>query len=203
MLLLASLGLASFLPPAFMTVLAVYYVGTLAYSFGLKRIVMVDVLALAGLYTVRVVAGGAATGIELSFWLLMFSVFSFLNLAMVKRYAELYAMRRQGKLKVQGRGYEVEDLHLLQSLGPASGYISVLVLALYVNSPDIAHTLLSPTPDLVGCAADAVLGQPDLDADVSRAHARRPAGVCDEGPHQHAGWRAGGSRDGPGDIGPG
>ena len=140
MLLLASLGLASFLPPAFMTVLAVYYVGTLAYSFGLKRIVMVDVLALAGLYTVRVVAGGAATGIELSFWLLMFSVFSFLNLAMVKRYAELYAMRRQGKLKVQGRGYEVEDLHLLQSLGPASGYISVLVLALYVNSPDIAHT---------------------------------------------------------------
>lgn len=137
-LLVVALLLALALPLKFLGVLAAYYVATLAYSFGLKRVVMVDVLALAGLYTVRIVAGAAATGIALSFWLLMFSIFIFLSLAMVKRYAELHAMREQGKLKAQGRGYQVEDLHLLQSLGAASGYISTLVLALYVNSPDIS-----------------------------------------------------------------
>ena len=94
------------------------------------------VLALAGLYTIRIVAGSAATGIELSFWLLIFAIFIFLSLAIVKRYAELYAMREQGKLSAKGRGYEVEDMSLLQSLGAASGYLSVLVLGLYINSPD-------------------------------------------------------------------
>jgi 4-hydroxybenzoate polyprenyltransferase len=99
---------------------------------------MVDVLALAGLYTVRIVAGAAATAIPLSFWLLMFAVFIFLSLAIVKRYAELFVMRQQGKLKASGRGYQVEDISLLQSLGTASGYLSILVLALYLNTPDIA-----------------------------------------------------------------
>jgi 4-hydroxybenzoate polyprenyltransferase len=93
---------------------------------------------LAGLYTVRIVAGAAATDIPLSFWLLLFAIFIFLSLAIVKRYAELHAMRKQGQLKASGRGYQVEDLALLQSLGASSGYISILVLALYVNSPDIA-----------------------------------------------------------------
>ncbi|HEX5374097.1 MAG TPA: UbiA family prenyltransferase [Aquabacterium sp.] len=139
LLLVGAFGLAAaLLPLKFVGVLAVYYIATLAYSFLLKRLVMIDVLALAGLYTIRIVAGAAATAIPLSFWLLMFAIFIFLSLAMVKRYAELYAMRQQGKLKAQGRGYQVEDLHLLQSMGSASGYISILVLALYVNSPDIA-----------------------------------------------------------------
>ena len=137
-LLLAALALAWLLPLKFLLVLGVYYVATLAYSFGLKRLVMIDVLALAGLYTIRIAAGSAATGIPLSFWLLLFAIFIFLSLAMVKRYAELYAMKQQGKLSASGRGYRVEDLALLQSLGGASGYISILVLALYVNSPDIA-----------------------------------------------------------------
>lgn len=137
-LLLVAIGLACLLPIKFMLVLAAYYVATLAYSFGLKQLVMIDVLALAGLYTVRIVAGAAATGIALSFWLLMFAIFIFLSLAIVKRYAELYVMRQQGKLKAKGRGYQVDDLALLQSLGGASGYLSILVLALYVNSPDIS-----------------------------------------------------------------
>jgi 4-hydroxybenzoate polyprenyltransferase len=137
-LLLVSLGLALLLPLKFLAVLGAYYVVTLAYSFGLKRLVMIDVLTLAGLYTVRIVAGAAATEIPLSFWLLLFAIFIFLSLAIVKRYAELHAMRKQGQLKASGRGYQVEDLALLQSLGGASGYISILVLALYVNSPDIA-----------------------------------------------------------------
>ncbi|HEX5356128.1 MAG TPA: UbiA family prenyltransferase [Aquabacterium sp.] len=137
-LLIVAIGLACLLPIKFMLVLAAYYVATLAYSFGIKQLVMIDVLALAGLYTVRIVAGAAATGIPLSFWLLMFAIFIFLSLAIVKRYAELYVMRQQGKLKAKGRGYQVEDLALLQSLGGASGYLSILVLALYVNSPDIS-----------------------------------------------------------------
>ncbi|MCH8181080.1 MAG: UbiA family prenyltransferase [Proteobacteria bacterium] len=128
----------------FLLVLAAYYVVTLAYSFVLKRMVMVDVLTLAGLYTVRIVAGAAATGIALSFWLLMFAVFIFLSLAIVKRYAELHVMKLQGKLKAQGRGYQVEDLSLLQSLGASSGYLSILVLALYLNTPDIARMYHHP-----------------------------------------------------------
>ena len=137
-LLLISLALALTLPLKFLAVLGAYYLVTLAYSFGLKRLVMIDVLTLAGLYTVRIVAGAAATDIPLSFWLLLFAIFIFLSLAIVKRYAELHAMRKQGQLKASGRGYQVEDLALLQSLGASSGYISILVLALYVNSPDIA-----------------------------------------------------------------
>lgn len=143
-LLLVSLGLALTLPLQFLGVLGAYYLVTLAYSFGLKKLVMIDVLTLAGLYTVRIVAGAEATGIVLSFWLLLFAIFIFLSLAIVKRYAELHAMRKQGQLKASGRGYQVEDLALLQSLGGASGYISILVLALYVNSPEIANLYHHP-----------------------------------------------------------
>lgn len=138
LLLLGAAALALLLPIKFAGVLGAYYLATLAYSFLLKQIVMIDVLALAGLYTIRIVAGAAATAIPLSFWLLMFAIFIFLSLAMVKRYAELLAMRQSGKLKAHGRGYQVEDLPLIQSLGGASGYLSILVLALYVNSPDIS-----------------------------------------------------------------
>ncbi len=144
LLLLVAFGLALLLPVKFLGVLVAYYVVTLAYSFLLKRLVMIDVLTLAGLYTVRIVAGAAATDIPLSFWLLMFAIFIFLSLAIVKRYAELHAMRAQGKDKASGRGYQVDDIHLLQSLGTASGYLSILVLALYVNSPDIARLYTQP-----------------------------------------------------------
>ena len=145
LLLVIAFGMAAILLPIkFLVVLAAYYVATLAYSFLLKRLVMIDVLALAGLYTIRIVAGAAATTIPLSFWLLMFSIFIFLSLAVVKRYAELLAMRERGKLAAQGRGYQVEDLHLLQSMGTASGHISILVLALYVNSQDIVRLYQHP-----------------------------------------------------------
>jgi 4-hydroxybenzoate polyprenyltransferase len=110
---------------------------TCAYSFVLKGLVLVDALALAGLYTLRIISGSAAVAVPLSFWLLLFSVFLFLSLAFVKRFAELESLRRQQRLRAAGRGYHVEDLSLLQSLGTASGYLSVLVLALYINSPEI------------------------------------------------------------------
>jgi 4-hydroxybenzoate polyprenyltransferase/phosphoserine phosphatase len=136
-LLAVAIVIALFLPPKFWLVLGTYYALTCAYSFVLKSFVLVDALALAGLYTLRIIAGAAAVAVPLSFWLLLFSVFLFLSLAFVKRFAELEALRRRNRLHAVGRGYHVEDLSLLQSLGTAAGYLSVLVLALYINSPDI------------------------------------------------------------------
>jgi 4-hydroxybenzoate polyprenyltransferase len=136
-LLGAATLIAALLPERFLLVFATYYVLTSAYSLVLKGVVIVDALVLAGLYTLRVIAGAAAVTVPLSFWLLLFSVFLFLSLAFVKRFAELDALRRQQRLKAAGRGYVVDDLPILQSLGTAAGYLSVLVLALYINSPDI------------------------------------------------------------------
>jgi 4-hydroxybenzoate polyprenyltransferase/phosphoserine phosphatase len=135
-LLGAAIVITAFLPQKFWLVLATYYVLTCAYSFVLKGKVLIDALALAGLYTLRIIAGSAAVAVALSFWFLLFSVFLFLSLAFVKRFAELEALRRMQRLRAAGRGYHVEDLPLLQSLGTAAGYLSVLVLALYINSPD-------------------------------------------------------------------
>ena len=87
-------------------------------------------------YTSRIVAGTAAIHTKPSFWLLAFSMFLFLSLAMVKRFIELLSAQRAGKINASGRGYDVGDIPLVQSLGAASGYLSVLVLALYIDSPD-------------------------------------------------------------------
>lgn len=118
----------------FALVLSGYFVLTLAYSLRLKQIAMLDVVVLAALYTVRIVAGAAAIGSGLSFWLLAFSMFLFLSLAILKRYTELGAQRDAGSEHAHGRGYQTSDYELLASLGGASGYLSVLVLALYINS---------------------------------------------------------------------
>jgi 4-hydroxybenzoate polyprenyltransferase/phosphoserine phosphatase len=141
-LLAAAALLAGLLPPAFRAALGIYYAATLAYSFHLKQIVLIDILVLAGLYTVRLIAGGAAVNLGLSFWLLAFSVFLFMSLALVKRYTELLVLRDAGALTACGRGYYVDDFPLLQSMGVVSGYLSVLVLALYINS-DTGRVLYS------------------------------------------------------------
>jgi 4-hydroxybenzoate polyprenyltransferase len=125
------------LPTKFQVGLAAYCALALAYSSILKRVLLLDALVLAALYTLRIIAGAAAASVPLSFWLLVFSVFLFLSLAFVKRYAELEALRRRQRLQALGRGYRVEDLAVLWSFGTASGYLSVLVLALYINSPEI------------------------------------------------------------------
>jgi 4-hydroxybenzoate polyprenyltransferase/phosphoserine phosphatase len=136
--------IAAFLPGKFQLCLAAYYVLTFGYSIKLKRILLLDAVALAGLYTLRIIAGAGAATVALSFWLLLFSVFLFLSLAFVKRYAELDSLRRQQKLQALGRGYRVEDLAVLQSFGTAAGYLSVLVLALYINSPEIQPLYARP-----------------------------------------------------------
>jgi 4-hydroxybenzoate polyprenyltransferase len=136
-LLVAAAALATTLAPAFQLAIAGYFASTLAYSFFLKHMMLVDVFALAALYTARIVAGGAAGGILLSDWLIMFSVTIFLSLAMVKRYAELDALLREGKVSAVGRGYITLDMAILRSFGTASGYLAVIVLALYMNSSEV------------------------------------------------------------------
>lgn len=136
-LLIAAVMLGLWLPGEFLAVLGGYYILTLAYSLKLKQLEIIDVLVLAGLYTVRIIAGAAAVGVNPSFWLLAFSMFIFLSLAMVKRYSELLVMQRNGRDRASGRGYRLDDLTMLQSLGAASGYLSVLVLALYINSAHV------------------------------------------------------------------
>ena len=120
----------------FAAVLAGYYVLTWSYSLRLKRAALVDVMTLAGLYTIRIIAGAAATLIPISFWLLAFSVFIFLSLGFVKRYTELDEARDAGNTKTPGRGYYAADLPLLMNLGVTAGYCTVVVVALYINSPD-------------------------------------------------------------------
>jgi 4-hydroxybenzoate polyprenyltransferase len=116
--------------------LGLYYALTLAYSLWFKRIAVLDVLVLAALYTLRVLAGGAAAGVEPSFWLLAFSMFIFLSLALVKRYAEIEATTESPGELILGRGYRGDDVALLLGIGPAAGFVAVLVLALYINSPE-------------------------------------------------------------------
>ena len=129
--------IAAFLGPTFFAVMVGYYALTTGYSLYLKRRIVIDICVLAGLYTARIVAGGAATGIPLSVWLLAFSIFFFLSLAAVKRQAELVDNVKQGKLKASGRGYHVDDLPIISMISISAGYVAVLVMALYVNSPAV------------------------------------------------------------------
>jgi 4-hydroxybenzoate polyprenyltransferase/phosphoserine phosphatase len=156
LLLFAFAGSALLLPWAFTAILAGYYVLTLAYSLDLKRRMMVDVLALAALYTARVIAGGAAFGLELTFWMLAFSMFIFLSLAMVKRYAELHAAAERGEtMQTPGRGYWPADLGMVSVLGAASGYLAVLVLALYIH--DEATAAMYAHPEWIWLAVPLLL----------------------------------------------
>lgn len=156
-LLLISLVLSLWLLPlSFAGVLASYYTLTLAYSLWLKRMVMVDVVMLSMLYTIRVIAGTAAMTLIITFWIFAFCMFIFLSLAFVKRYTELRDARQNGKQdKSAGRGYYPADFELLASLGGASGYISVLVLALYIN--EAASATLYHSPEWLWAACPLLL----------------------------------------------
>lgn len=126
-------------PYGFLFWLVVYAVTTLAYSLRLKRMVIVDVIVLSGLYTIRILAGSAATGVAVSTWLAGFSIFFFLSLAFVKRFAELEGLRERGGAVARGRGYHIADLDQLRTFGSASGYVSVAVLTLYISTLDAAQ----------------------------------------------------------------
>lgn len=142
---IALAGSGLWLPWAFTGVLAVYLLTTTAYSFSLKKGAVVDVLTLAILYTMRIIGGATAIDVPLSFWLLLFSTFLFLSLALIKRYSELKAARDSGsEASLQGRGYAPDDLPMISSLGGSAGFIAVLVLALYVQDGQTAGLYASP-----------------------------------------------------------
>lgn len=152
MLLLCAFFGAMVLPWEFPAVLVAYYILTLAYSLLLKRKMAVDVISLAMLYTIRIVAGAAAFSLPLTFWILAFSMFIFLSLALVKRYAELYDARVKGRTeKTRGRGYFPADLEMIASLGASSGYLSVMVLALYIHDQVTAELYTHPQVIWLAC----------------------------------------------------
>jgi 4-hydroxybenzoate polyprenyltransferase/phosphoserine phosphatase len=122
------------LPPAFAGFLALYVFVNCLYSFWLKRKLAIDVIVLAGMYALRVLSGGIAIGTEISEWLAAFSIFLFTSLAFAKRHSELARLSEEEADAAIGRGYMVSDLSLIESIGPTSGYLAVLVLALYINS---------------------------------------------------------------------
>jgi 4-hydroxybenzoate polyprenyltransferase/phosphoserine phosphatase len=139
-----SLALAMLLPSAFLVALAGYSALSLSYSLYLKRKLMVDVVALAALYGIRVLAGSAVTGIVLSQWLVGFCFFIFLSLALMKRTTEILQLPEESENNIKGRGYRRTDLPVLIALMAASGFVAVLVLALYINSPDVTTLYLRP-----------------------------------------------------------
>jgi 4-hydroxybenzoate polyprenyltransferase len=121
----------------FMALLALYAAATVSYSLWLKRLLLVDILTLAGLYTLRVLAGAAAVDITPTPWLLAFSLFIFTSLALVKRYSELQLMAELDVSSARGRAYRVEDRDLIAMLGTSTACLSVLVLCLYINSQEV------------------------------------------------------------------
>lgn len=154
-LVVAGFLLALTVEPLFLLTLLVYLALTCWYSLYLKRLVLVDCFALAVLYTLRIVAGAAALDMGLSFWLLSFSVFLFLSLAFVKRYAEMEVQAAEGRDRIHGRGYLISDASLVQVLGIGAGYAAALVLSLYLNSDEIL--LLYRTPEIVWGAVVVLL----------------------------------------------
>lgn len=144
-LALGAAALCRALPKAAGFLVLAYFAANLLYSLGLKTVCMMDVIVLASLYTLRILAGGAATHIVISPWTLTFTMFIFLSLAMIKRFSELKALCGE-ESRVERRGYTKEDIPSIMALGAASGYLSVLVLALYIHSPEVMAQYRRPGP---------------------------------------------------------
>jgi 4-hydroxybenzoate polyprenyltransferase len=142
--LLTSVAFGSQISGSFLKVLGLYFLSTLAYTFFLKKIALIDVLLLAGLYTLRIFAGSAATGIPVSPWLLAFSMFMFLSLALAKRYAELTLLSDRELEKASRRGYSKSDMAFVPMMGISSGMLTTLVMALYVNGDHVVKLYRQP-----------------------------------------------------------
>lgn len=154
-LLAGALMLSLLLTPLFTAILGIYYLITLVYSLFIKQTMLFDVIVLAGLFTFRLLAGSVAVDIPLSFWLIAFSMFLFLSLALVKRYVELGMLPKEPGRQLAGRGYQAVDLETLAHFGIVSGYMAVLVLALYIDSR--AVNLLYGNPEVIWLLCPLVL----------------------------------------------
>ncbi|MEN9846052.1 MAG: hypothetical protein RIS36_1199 [Pseudomonadota bacterium] len=151
LLFVSAFAVALAIQPDLSIVLGIYLILTSAYSYRLKALALVDVILLAILYTIRIVGGGVATGIHVSQWLLGLSMFIFFSLACVKRFSELLVLQQRKEHRTWGRGYAVSDMEQVASFGTASGYIAVLVLALYVSGKEVAALYASPTVIWMAC----------------------------------------------------
>ncbi len=128
----------------FILILVVYYLLTLAYSLLLKKKALFDVFTLAILYTLRVIAGIAAVGTLYSPWLLAFSFFFFLNLAFLKRDTELFQLQKNGHSVMFDKDYGKADATVIKIFGIASGFMSIVILALYINSAAVVRIYSNP-----------------------------------------------------------
>tara|TARA_Y100000591_G_scaffold305771_1_gene303627 strand:- start:650 stop:1417 length:768 start_codon:yes stop_codon:yes gene_type:complete len=125
-------------------ILVFYFLISNFYSLMLKKIIILDICTLAILYTSRIITGGIVLDIELSVWLLAFSLFFFFSLAAIKRQAELVDLIKRKKLKSLNRGYKTSDLPIISMSALGAGYISVLIMAFYVNSPEVMQLYSQP-----------------------------------------------------------
>ncbi|MFK8068399.1 MAG: UbiA family prenyltransferase [Gammaproteobacteria bacterium] len=144
MLFFAGLVLSWFVSGQLALLLLIYFLMVTAYSLELKQQALVDVILIAGFYTTRILAGGFAADVEISFWLLAFSIFIFLSLALLKRCTEINTTTRAKNDPLPGRGYFKKDEPILASMGITSGYLSVVVIALYINSTEVTTIYNSP-----------------------------------------------------------
>lgn len=144
LLFLVSLYIASRLNHDFLFVFCSYFILTLAYSFGLKAFALIDVLILGSLYTLRVIAGVVVISVDISYWLIVFSLFVFMSLAMIKRFTELKNMQSRNEKVMTHRGYEVGDAGLILIMGIVSSYIAILVVALYIHDPLVVTKYTTP-----------------------------------------------------------
>jgi len=143
--LAAGLATAALLSRPFLLTILAYLALTLSYSLYFKRVVLLDVILLGALYTVRIVAGAAAIDVEISSWLLAFSMFVFFSIALVKRSSEILILKKISGQRVEGRDYRLTDYPTLKAMGIATGYLSVLVLALYIDSAAVTEIYTNPT----------------------------------------------------------
>lgn len=139
-----AMGIAIALGPRIVGWIGGYALLTAGYTFVLKRVAILDVVALAGAYAMRLLAGGSASGTVVSEWLLAFSIFFFLSLALAKRYGDVQRRVSEGVSRLAGRAYEAGDLVFLQTAGIASAYLAVLVFALYLNSETVRQLYAAP-----------------------------------------------------------
>ena len=141
---MVGMALAFVVNQPFVLALLLYAGLTIAYSVYFKGKLLLDVILLAGLYTLRIIAGARAAEVELTPWLLAFSMFFFISLAFAKRYSELTMLQLGHEEHARGRSYRVDDLEVILSVGPTSGYLSVVVFCLYISSPVAAHLYQHP-----------------------------------------------------------
>lgn len=144
LLAFAAIALCASYSALLLVVVTTYFASTVAYSVYLKRLLMVDIVTLAILYSLRILGGSAATGIAPSFWLLAFSFFIFLSLALLKRHSELFNLKRDGKEKTRGRGYTTADSSPIGIMGINAAFVSVLIFMLYFNSDNVLELYASP-----------------------------------------------------------